>query len=68
MIDPANGAQPMSFGGFTIVYNGELYNTAELRTKLKNLGHTFDASSDTEVLLKAFAEWGEGCLDRLNGI
>ncbi|MBP3854860.1 MAG: asparagine synthase (glutamine-hydrolyzing) [Ruminiclostridium sp.] len=68
VIDPANGAQPMSFGGFTIVYNGELYNTAELRTKLKNLGHTFDASSDTEVLLKAFAEWGEGCLDRLNGI
>ena len=68
VIDPENGAQPMTYGAFTIVYNGELYNTAELRAKLKNLGHTFDTSSDTEVLLKAFAEWGEKCLERLNGI
>lgn len=68
VIDPENGAQPMSYGAFTIVYNGELYNTAELRAKLKNLGHTFDTSSDTEVLLKSFAEWGDKCLERLNGI
>ena len=68
VIDPENGAQPMSYGAFTIVYNGELYNTGELRSVLKNLGHTFDTSSDTEVLLKSFAEWGEKCLDRLNGI
>lgn len=68
VIDPENGAQPMTYGKYTIIYNGELYNTAELRAKLKNLGHTFDTASDTEVLLKSFAEWGDGCLDRLNGI
>lgn len=68
VIDPENGAQPMSYAGYTIVYNGELYNTPELRRKLKNLGHTFDTSSDTEVLLRSFAEWGENCLYELNGI
>ena len=68
VIDPENGAQPMTYSRFTIVYNGELYNTAELRSKLKNLGHTFDTASDTEVLLKSYAEWGRNCLERLNGI
>lgn len=68
VIDPERGAQPMTYGDNTIVYNGELYNTHELRSRLKRLGHTFDTSSDTEVLLKAFAEWGEHCLDELNGI
>ncbi len=68
VIDPENGSQPMTYGIYTIVYNGELYNTSELRSKLKNLGHTFDTASDTEVLLKAYAEWGGDCLQRLNGI
>ena len=68
VIDPENGSQPMTYSSFTIVYNGELYNTDELRRTLKNLGHTFDTASDTEVLLKSFAEWKEGCLERLNGI
>lgn len=68
VIDPERGAQPMTYRRFTIVYNGELYNTAELRSKLKNLGHTFDTASDTEVLLKSYAEWGGNCLERLNGI
>ena len=68
VIDPENGAQPMTYGSYTIVYNGELYNTAELRRSLKNLGHTFGTGSDTEVLLKAYAEWGEKCLELLNGI
>lgn len=68
VIDPENGAQPMTYGVYTVVYNGELYNTAELRRGLKYLGHTFDTASDTEVLLKAYAEWGEKCLERLNGI
>ena len=68
VIDPENGAQPMTYSGYAVVYNGELYNTSELRAKLKNLGHTFDTSSDTEVLLKAYVEWGEDCLERLNGI
>ena len=68
VIDPENGVQPMTYAQYNIVYNGELYNTAELRSKLRHAGHTFDTASDTEVLLKAFAEWGEHCLDRLNGI
>ncbi len=68
VIDPENGAQPMTYGNYTIIYNGELYNTDELRHKLINLGHTFDTRSDTEVLLRSFAEWKNRCLDRLNGI
>ncbi len=72
IIDPEGGSQPMgiSWAGeeHTIVYNGELYNTAELRRELETLGHAFTTHSDTEVVLRAFAQWGEGCLDRLNGI
>lgn len=72
IIDPANGAQPMyrKYGGhtFVIAYNGELYNTAELRKELETRGHTFRTSCDTEVLLVAYIEWGRACLDRLNGI
>lgn len=52
---------------FTIVYNGELYNTAELRRELeKDFG--FDTHSDTEVVLKSYVKWGEDCVDRFNGI
>ena len=72
VIDPAGGAQPMGYdhGGehYQIVYNGELYNTAELRGKLEQLGHAFRGHSDTEVVLHSFAQWGEGCLDLFNGI
>ena len=72
IIDPAGGRQPMEldFGGehYTLVYNGELYNTEELRRELASLGHGFAGHSDTEVLLHAYAQWGEGCLERLNGI
>ena len=72
IIDPEGGAQPMalSWAGeeYTIVYNGELYNTQELRNALKAEGHQFLGHSDTEVLLHAYAHWGEDCLKRLNGI
>ena len=72
VIDPAGGRQPMTlnFGNevYTIVYNGELYNTEELRRELMKLGHIFRSHSDTEVLLHSYAQWGRGCLDRLNGI
>lgn len=72
VIDPVNGGQPMklSRGGevYTIVYNGELYNTEELRLKLMEEGETFKGHSDTEVLLTAYVRWGESCLERLNGI
>ena len=72
IIDLAGGAQPMTrtFGerAYTVVYNGELYNTLELRRRLQDLGHTFLTRSDTEVLLCAYVQWGEGCLAELNGI
>lgn len=51
-----------------LVYNGELYNTEELRADLAALGHSFCGHSDTEVVLHAYAEWGEACPDRFNGI
>ena len=72
IIDPEGGGQPMSllWNGeeYTITYNGELYNTSELRSSLVSLGHTFQGHSDTEIVLHAFAEWGTECLDRFNGI
>lgn len=68
VIDVENGAQPMTCGDFTIVYNGELYNTSELRGEMKKSGCEFLTNSDTEVLLKAYMTWGEDCLLKLNGI
>ena len=68
VMDPENGRQPMSFDGYTIVYNGEIYNAPELRRELCALGHEFTNRSDTEVLLHAFAQFGEDVVDRLNGI
>jgi len=72
VVDPEGGAQPMAldWGGrrYVINYNGELYNTEELRDELARRGHTFRGWSDTEVLLHAFAQWGPACLSRLNGI
>ena len=52
----------------TIVYNGELYNTEELRKELTAAGIEFFGHSDTEVVLKSYIHWGEKCLDRFNGI
>ena len=68
VIDPGHGRQPMTLGGKTIVYNGELYNAPELRQELTDLGETFDTASDTEVLLRAYLRWGDCCPKRLNGI
>ena len=64
------GHQPMgSEGGrFWITYNGEVYNAPELRNELVQRGHSFRSSSDTEVVLKAFEEWGQACLDSFNGM
>ncbi len=68
VIDPENGRQPMTFGNLTLVYNGELYNTDELRSDLKAKGYEFTGHSDTEVVLKSFAEYGEKCVELFNGI
>ena len=72
VIDPAGGAQPMvrTRGGRTYVltYNGELYNTEDLRAELLERGHTFRGHSDTEVLLTSYIEWGVDAVQRLNGI
>ena len=72
VVDPEGGGQPMErmfhCNTFTIVYNGELYNTEELRAELKARGFTFSAYSDTEVLLCAYIAWGPSCVEKLNGI
>ena len=68
IIDPAGGSQPMTAAGHTIIYNGELYNTEELRAELRNLGHRFLTRCDTEVVLHSFLQWGEDCLEKFNGI
>src|SRR5437763_7748902 len=55
-------------GRFVVILNGEIYNYLELREQLIAKGHQFRTQTDTEVLLTVWAEWGEGCLDRLNGM
>jgi asparagine synthase (glutamine-hydrolysing) len=72
VVDPEGGTQPMSrtHGNetYTMVYNGELYNTDDLRNELIARGYRFTTTSDTEVLLVSYIEWGPECLERLNGI
>lgn len=72
IIDPEGGKQPMKLDCsgrmYVLVYNGELYNTEEVRKELIQDGHSFQSHSDTEVVLHAYAQWGAECLNRLNGI
>ena len=64
------GAQPMasSDGRFHIVYNGEVYNHVELRSELERDGFSFESHCDTEVVLAAYARWGNDCFRRFNGM
>ena len=64
------GAQPMVDQelGLTIAFNGCIYDHAELRGELEKLGHTFRSHSDTEVIAKAYAEWGVRCVERFHGM
>jgi asparagine synthase (glutamine-hydrolysing) len=68
-LSPA-GRQPMATedGRYTISYNGEVYNFHELRSELEALGHRFQSRTDSEVVLKAYAEWGIDALARFNGM
>ncbi|SFR07359.1 asparagine synthase (glutamine-hydrolyzing) [Desulfoscipio geothermicus] len=72
VVDPAGGGQPMTRRRgekeYIITYNGELYNTPELRRELSARGYTFQGHSDTEVLLVSYVEWGPRCVEYLNGI
>ncbi len=72
VIDPEGGKQPMtetySFGEYTIVYNGQIYNTKELREILEKNGFTFNGHCDTEVLLKSYIHFGKDVVHHLNGI
>lgn len=65
----SGGHQPMcDDSGNTIVFNGEIYNYRELRARLESGGRRFKSSSDTEVILQAYAEWGPDCLQHLDGM
>lgn len=72
IIDPEGGKQPMELNwageNYCIIYNGELYNTEEVRYQLLKLGHSFRGHSDTEIVLHAYAQWGAACVDLFNGI
>ncbi len=69
IIDLQGGAQPMSNedGSVWVVFNGEIYNYVELAEELRGFGHRFRTRSDTEVIVHAFEQWGEACLERFNG-
>lgn len=60
--------QPFSYQNTVLVFNGEIYNYIELRRNLEELGHTFRTKGDSEVLIHALYQWGQGALDRLEGM
>ncbi|NVK04809.1 MAG: asparagine synthase (glutamine-hydrolyzing) [Flavobacteriia bacterium] len=69
IIDESSGGhQPMKRGDLTITYNGEVYNYIEIRSELEKLGHTFSTSSDTEVILASYQEWGYECVQKFIGM
>ncbi len=70
IIDIDGGKQPMfnEDRSVVITYNGEIYDFSELMTELKAAGHTFETRCDTEVIIHAWEQWGENCLERLHGM
>ena len=68
IIDLETGRQPMSFGGITIVFNGEIYNYVELREELVKRGYNFETQSDTEVIIRMYQQCGKDCIYKLNGM
>ena len=68
IIDLSTGQQPMTFENYTIVFNGEIYNYVELKKELKKKGHAFHTTSDTEVILHLYKEYGSDSVNLLNGM
>jgi asparagine synthase (glutamine-hydrolysing) len=68
VIDPAGGVQPMVSGDTVLSYSGEVYNYRELRSELRAAGHHFETESDTEVVLRAYEQWGADMVDKFNGM
>jgi len=70
IIDLSSGKQPMfnEDGSVVVTFNGEIYNFPELSEELKRCGHTFQTHSDTEVIVHAWEEWGEKCVERFRGM
>ena len=64
----ALGHQPYEWEQYVMVYNGEMYNFAEVKSELLTLGYTFVSHSDTEVIIKAYHEWGQACIHRFRGM
>ena len=62
------GHQPFCFRNLFMVYNGEVYNYLEIKKELILKGHSFETNSDTEVVLKAYAEWGDEAFKKFNGM
>ncbi len=64
------GKQPLcnEQGNIWIIYNGEIYNFKEIRNRLKEKGHEFKSDTDTEVIIHAYEEWGEDCVNEFNGM
>lgn len=70
IVDMNHGHQPMfdRKHRFSVVFNGEIYNFIEIKKELSALGHKFDTNSDTEVLLSAYIEWKDKCVNKFNGM
>jgi asparagine synthase (glutamine-hydrolysing) len=70
IVDLASGHQPLGNedGSVQVVYNGEIYNHAEIRTGLESRGHTYRTRSDTETIVHAYEQWGDACVERFRGM
>ena len=63
-----NAKQPMQFNQFSITFNGEIYNYKEIKLELEKLNHSFSTNSDTEMIIHAYSEWREACLEKFIGM
>ena len=63
-----NAKQPMQFNQFSITFNGEIYNYKEIKLELEKLNHSFSTTSDTEMIIHAYSEWKEACLEKFIGM